>query len=121
LVPQPVRRKFVSSWRKLMDREAMQDAISYICVSSDEQAESGLGLEAQRQLIAGYRDMKGLRLVEIFKVPGISGGKPLASRPAGSRLLSAPKKTKAIVVVAELDWLFRSVANAARPTRAQRQ
>ena len=31
---------------------AMKDAISYIRVSSEEQADSGLGLEAQRQRIA---------------------------------------------------------------------
>jgi DNA invertase Pin-like site-specific DNA recombinase len=91
----------------------MEDAISYIRVSSDEQADSGLGLEAQRQRIAAYCDLKGLRLVEVIEDPGISGGKPLASRPAGSRLLSVAKKNKSVVVVAKLDRLFRSVADAA--------
>src|SRR5262249_15854474 len=57
--------------------------------------------------------MKGLDLAETFEDPGISAGKPLASRPAGSRLLTAAKKTKAVVVVAKLDRLFRSVADAA--------
>src|SRR5216683_4372199 len=57
--------------------------------------------------------MKGLHLAEVFEDPGISAGKPLASRPAGSRLLAAAKKDKAVVVVAKLDRLFRSVADAA--------
>src|SRR5262249_19836824 len=57
--------------------------------------------------------MKGLDLAETFEDPGISAGKPLASRPAGSRLLATAKKSKAIVVVAKLDRLFRSVADAA--------
>ena len=91
----------------------MREAISYIRVSSEEQADSGLGLEAQRRRIAAFCEMKGLRLVEVFEDPGVSGGKPLASRPAGSRLLAAAKKTKAVVVVAKLDRLFRSVADAA--------
>jgi site-specific DNA recombinase len=91
----------------------MKDAISYIRVSSEEQADSGLGLEAQRQRIAAYCAMKGLHLAEVFEDPGISAGKPLASRPAGSRLLAAAKKGKAVVVVAKLDRLFRSVADAA--------
>jgi DNA invertase Pin-like site-specific DNA recombinase len=91
----------------------MEVAISYIRVSSDEQADSGLGLEAQRQRIAAYCTMKGLRLAEVFEDPGISGGKPLASRPAGSKLLAAVKKGKALVIVAKLDRLFRSVADAA--------
>src|SRR5499426_1750204 len=91
----------------------MEEAISYIRVSSEEQADSGLGLEAQRQRIAAYCAMKGLHLAEVFEDPGISAGKPLASRPAGSRLLAAAKKSKAVVVVAKLDRLFRSVADAA--------
>ena len=90
----------------------MKDAISYVRVSSEEQADSGLGLEAQRQRIAAYCTMKGLHLAEEFEDPGISAGKPLASRPAGSKLLVAAKKGKAVVVVAKLDRLFRSVADA---------
>ena len=87
---------------------AMKEAISYIRVSSEEQADSGLGLEAQRQRIAAYCTMKGLLLAETFEDPGISAGKPLASRPAGSRLLAAAKKSKAVVVVGP-------IGNAARP------
>jgi DNA invertase Pin-like site-specific DNA recombinase len=90
-----------------------KDAISYIRVSSEEQADSGLGLAAQRQRIVAYCEMKGLRLTEVFEDPGISAGKPLASRPAGSKLLAAAKKGKAVVVVAKLDRLFCSVADAA--------
>jgi hypothetical protein len=88
----------------------MKDAISYIRVSSEEQADSGLGLEAQRQRITAYCTMKGLHLAETFEDPGVSAGKPLASRPAGSKLLAAAKKSKAVVVAAKLDRLFRSVA-----------
>ena len=91
----------------------MKDAIGYVRVSSEEQADSGLGLEAQRQRIAAYCAMKELRLAEVFAVPGISGGKPLGSRPAGSQLLAAANKSKALVIVAKLDRLFRSVADAA--------
>ena len=57
--------------------------------------------------------MKGLHLAQEFEDPGISAGKPLASRPAGGKLLTAAKKGKAVVVVAKLDRLFRSVADAA--------
>jgi DNA invertase Pin-like site-specific DNA recombinase len=90
----------------------MNDALGYIRVSSEEQADSGLGLEAQRQRIAAYCAMKGLHLAEVFADP-ISGGKPLASRPAGSQLLAAANKSKILVIVAKLDRLFRSVADAA--------
>jgi site-specific DNA recombinase len=45
----------------------MRTAIGYIRVSSEEQADSGLGLEAQRQRIRAYCDMKGLSLLTILE------------------------------------------------------
>jgi site-specific DNA recombinase len=91
----------------------MKTAIGYVRVSSEEQADSGLGLEAQRQRIAAFCAMKGLELAQTFEDAAVSGGKPLASRPAGSRLLAEARKSKSVVVVAKLDRLFRSVADAA--------
>jgi DNA invertase Pin-like site-specific DNA recombinase len=88
-------------------------AIGYIRVSSEEQSESGLGLEAQREKIKAYCLLKDLELTEIFEDAGVSGGKPLERRAAGARLLNAARKTRAVVVVAKMDRLFRSVADAA--------
>src|SRR5262249_40481249 len=92
----------------------MRPAIGYIRVSSEEQADSGLGLEAQRQRINAYCEMKGLKLAGVFEDPGVSGGKPLGTRPSGTRLLAEAKRSRGIVVVARLDRLFRSVADAAQ-------
>jgi DNA invertase Pin-like site-specific DNA recombinase len=71
----------------------MRTALGYVRVSTDEQAERGLGLEAQRQRIRAYCEMKGLNLVTIFEDPGLSGGKPLGSRSAGGRLLTEARRT----------------------------
>src|SRR5262245_55381288 len=91
----------------------MKTALGYIRVSSEEQAASGLGLEAQRQRITDYCRVKGLDLAQVFEDPGVSGGKPLAARPAGRRLLAEARKSKVIVVAFKLDRLFRSVGDAA--------
>lgn len=92
----------------------MNKAIGYIRVSSEEQADSGLGLEAQRQRIETFCKMKGLELTEVFEDPAVSGGKPLSSRPAGGMLLAKARKARGVVIVAaKLDRLFRSVADAA--------
>jgi site-specific DNA recombinase len=40
----------------------MKKALGYIRVSSEEQADHGLGLESQRQRIKAYCEMKGLDL-----------------------------------------------------------
>jgi DNA invertase Pin-like site-specific DNA recombinase len=92
----------------------MRPAIGYIRVSSEEQADSGLGLDAQRQRIEAYCTMKGIRLARVFEDAGVSGAKPLATRPAGFGLMTDARKTKAVVVVAKFDRLFRSVADAAQ-------
>ena len=92
----------------------MRTAFGYIRVSTEEQADSGLGLEAQRQRIRHYCELKGLKLGEIYEDPGLSGGKPLANRKAGAELLADARRTKPVVVVARLDRLFRSVADAAQ-------
>jgi DNA invertase Pin-like site-specific DNA recombinase len=91
----------------------MKEAIGYVRVSSEEQADSGLGLQAQRQRIIAFCEMKGLRLADVYEDAGVSAGKPLSSRPSGSRLLHAARRGKVVVVVAKLDRLFRSVADAA--------
>src|SRR4029077_8799428 len=80
--------QIVPSWCFLKEENTMRTAIGYIRVSSEEQADSGLGLEAQRQRIRAYCEMKGLSLVTIFEDAGVSGGKALATRPAGARLLA---------------------------------
>jgi site-specific DNA recombinase len=92
----------------------MKIAVGYGRESTEEQVQSGLGLESQRQRIRAFCTMKGLNLIQIYEDPGVSGGKPLSSRPAGAKLLAEARKTKAVVVVAKLDRLFRSVADAAQ-------
>jgi len=88
-------------------------ALGYVRVSSEEQADRGLSLEAQRSAIDAYARLKGLELVEIIADPGVSGGKPLAERPGGQRLVLALRKKEAQAVIAlKLDRLFRSSLDA---------
>ncbi len=66
----------------------MTRALGYIRCSTHEQADSGLGLDAQAQRIRAYAALKGLDL-DIITDPGESGGKPLDTREGGQRLLAA--------------------------------
>ena len=68
------------------------NAIGYVRCSTQEQVDSGLGLTAQAERIRAYCAMKKLVLAEIIDDPGVSGGKPLADREGGKRLLEAIKK-----------------------------
>jgi hypothetical protein len=70
----------------------MKTANGYIRVSSEDQADSGLDLEPQRQRIGPYCELKGLHLAEVLEDPGVSGGKALSILPAGARLLALARK-----------------------------
>jgi DNA invertase Pin-like site-specific DNA recombinase len=87
-------------------------AIGYTRVSTVEQADSGLGLEAQAERIKAYCTLKGLYLAEIIIDAGVSGGKPLAQREGGERLIAAMKdrRVKAVVML-KLDRGFRDAGD----------
>ena len=48
-------------------------AVAYYRVSTDEQATSGLGLDAQREAVRRYAAAEGLRIVAEHEDAGISG------------------------------------------------
>jgi len=87
-------------------------AIGYTRCSTNEQADSGLGLEAQAERIKAYCTMRGSELLELITDAGVSGGKPLASRDGGQRLLTAIRERKADgVVMLKLDRMFRNAGD----------
>lgn len=92
--------------------EAMK-AIGYIRVSTEEQAHKGLSLEAQKERIASYCKLQGLKLTGLFADEGISGSMPLSERPGGKKLLEMLCLNDAPHVVAlKLDRLFRDAGDA---------
>lgn len=87
--------------------------VAYLRVSTDEQAVSGLGLEAQRTTIEQYAERKGLTIVAEFTDEGISA-KDLKGRPAALAALKAVESGQAAgLLVAKMDRLSRSVLDGA--------
>jgi site-specific DNA recombinase len=96
-------------------------AIGYIRVSTEEQATSGASLAAQDAAIRAYCAMRGLELVDVVRDEGVSGGTPLAERPAGAALTAALAKRKGApthVVAVRLDRLFRSTVDCVETSQA---
>jgi putative DNA-invertase from lambdoid prophage Rac len=85
--------------------------VGYARVSTEEQASSGVSLEAQRQQITGYAMMKGWQIGEFFVERGVSGSVSLAERPEGRRMLEAVAAGD-VIVTSRLDRAFRSAADA---------
>jgi DNA invertase Pin-like site-specific DNA recombinase len=87
--------------------------VGYIRVSTDEQADSGLGLEAQRSAIVNECLRRGWELAEVYEDAGASG-KSLTGRPALQQALDAVRGHEAgALVVAKLDRLSRSLLDFA--------
>jgi len=81
--------------------------VGYIRVSTDRQAASGLGLEAQRTAIEEYAARQGRKIAEIY-VETESG--KLKDRPQLNAALAHCRKAKATLLIAKLDRLAHNVA-----------
>jgi DNA invertase Pin-like site-specific DNA recombinase len=81
--------------------------ISYLRVSTQRQGKSGLGLEAQREAVAGYLD--GGKWTLVSEIVEIESGKR-SDRPELARALSLCRLHRATLLVAKLDRLARNVA-----------
>jgi len=84
-------------------------AIGYIRVSTQEQGNSKLGLDAQRAALQAFAEQEGIELLSIVEEVA-SGGLDLTHRPVLANALAVARKKKAFVLVAKLDRLSRSVA-----------
>ncbi|MGA2850121.1 MAG: recombinase family protein [Terracidiphilus sp.] len=81
--------------------------VSYLRVSTQQQGRSGLGLEAQKEAVAGFLNGGHWKLVE--EVVEVESGKR-SDRPQLARALSLCRVHRATLLVAKLDRLARNVA-----------
>jgi DNA invertase Pin-like site-specific DNA recombinase len=82
--------------------------LGYVRVSTDEQSNSGAGLEAQRRAIISECERRGWQLVEVIEDAGLSAKD--MKRPGVQEALRTLKAGEAsALVVAKLDRLSRSM------------
>jgi DNA invertase Pin-like site-specific DNA recombinase len=94
---------------KIKPTDRSSAAIGYVRVSTSEQADSGLGLKAQRAAIGAEAARRGWELAEVYEDAGASA-KALTGRPALSQALDALAGGRAsVLIVSKLDRLARSV------------
>lgn len=88
----------------------MEQAIAYLRVSTERQGRSGLGLEAQREMINAFANREGMGIVrEFVEVETGKGADALDRRPELAAALALARKEKCPVIVAKLDRLSRDV------------
>ena len=90
-----------------MTQSTTRRVLGYIRVSTEEQANSGLSLESQRQKLQQYCDLHDQELVEVVVDAGESAKN--LQRPGMQRVLKAiNNKSVDVVLVVKLDRLTRS-------------
>ncbi|MBL8786199.1 MAG: recombinase family protein [Deltaproteobacteria bacterium] len=87
-------------------------AVVYLRVSTDEQAESGLGLEAQEAAARKFCAAHGLTVVGVHRDEGVSGTVPADKRPGLTDALASLSRG-GVLVAARRDRIARSVGIAA--------
>ncbi len=106
---------------KTTQRGDRTQVIGYARVSTNEQANSGLGLEAQRAAIQAEIDRRGWTLVEMVEEAGVSA--KTLERPGIAHALQLLQQGAAgTLLVAKLDRATRSTIDAAKLLeRSQRE
>lgn len=86
----------------------MAHAIAYLRVSTAQQVESGLGLDAQRATVTAAAQRHALPLADTFTDAGLSGSLGLADRPGLFAAIGALRRGDTLIV-AKRDRLGRDV------------
>ncbi len=95
-----------------------ESVVLYLRASTAGQVNGGLSLEAQESELRAYCALRRLTVVQVFTDKAVSGGKPLAERHEGARMLLYLKHEGIKhVAVAKLDRAFRDVADALRQSQ----
>jgi site-specific DNA recombinase len=99
---------------------SLHRAIGYCRVSTQEQAEQGISLDAQEARIRAYATMRGLELVDVVVDAVVSAGKyTLEEREGGKRVLAAVRsRTVRHVIALKLDRLFRNTIDCLTTVQA---
>lgn len=95
------------------------DVIIYARCSTQEQARSGLGIDAQVERCRAYCAFRGLTVVDVIIDAGVSGSTAFASRSGGARVVELLRSRQAGGVVAmKLDRMFRNAADCLALTQS---
>jgi DNA invertase Pin-like site-specific DNA recombinase len=85
--------------------------IAYLRLSKARPGYEGLGIEAQRETVKLFAELRGVEIVaEYVEVASAKGADALERRPVLAAAMADAKKRKCAVLVARLDRLSRNVA-----------
>lgn len=99
--------------RQAQRAEVRALAVGYLRVSTEEQAQSGFGLDAQDEAVRAFAKAVGLELVDVISDPGVSGTVRPADRPGFAKVLELARERRfSVLLVKRFDRVARSIALA---------
>ena len=93
-----------------MSPKRSKHIVTYYRVSTQKQGRSGLGLDGQRTVVAGYIAANGCKELGAYTEVETGTKMRLDNRPELAKALAHAKRAKAVLVIAVLDRLGRNVA-----------
>lgn len=91
-------------------RQSETKIVAYYRVSTQQQGRSGLGIEAQKKMVADYAAMHGAKIVGEFEEVE-SGRKHAQNRPELKKAIAAAKAKRATLCFSKLDRAGRRAAD----------
>lgn len=103
-------------------QEVAKKAVGYVRVSTEEQAATGYGLEAQERAVRAFAESQGYELVEIIADAGVSGSTRPEDRPGFKHALElAQERAFSVLLVWKFDRLARNLTYAVTATNTLRE
>lgn len=96
-----------------VENGSIRRVIGYSRVSTDEQVNSGLGLEAQAESIRGECERRGWDLLEIVTEDGGASGKSTNRAALQATMIRMDRRAAEVLMVSKIDRLSRSLVQGA--------
>lgn len=97
-----------------MTRRTYTSAVIYLRVSTAQQAESGLGLEAQEAACREYAVRQGWAVEGAYRDEGLSGSRAIEQRPGLVAAIDAVRRTGSVLLVYSVSRATRSTPDLYR-------
>lgn len=103
-------------------QEVAKKALGYLRVSTEEQAATGHGLEAQERAVRAFAESQGYELVGVITDAGVSGSTKPEERPGFAQVLQlAQERAFSVLLVWKFDRLARHLTYAVTTANALRE
>ena len=95
----------------------VEKAVLYARVSTEEQVNQGVSLDAQVERMVAYCKLHNLAMTETVLEEGVSGAKPISARAGGRTLTDSITQGAKHIITTKLDRLFRDCEDALKMSR----